>query len=165
MHGYGRYVLPDGKRYEGQYKDDQKHGFGIYIWPDGRLYKGFWQHGKQHGLAEYQTISKDEDGDASSKSSKLYSRYGLWQNGKRIRWLKIDRTAPIAAQLHAIEEQTVAEQHASIDDRKFFTFKSPPHFYESLAQAYVDANYHKQILNAAKKTGNREGANLDIRAH
>lgn len=45
MHGYGRYILPDGKRYEGQYKDDQKHGFGIYIWPDGRLYKGFWQHG------------------------------------------------------------------------------------------------------------------------
>lgn len=78
MHGYGRYILPDGKRYEGQYKDDQKHGFGIYIWPDGRLYKGFWQHGTQHGLAEYQTISKDEDGDASSKSSKLYSRYGLW---------------------------------------------------------------------------------------
>lgn len=46
MHGFGRYVLSDSKRYEGEYADDSKHGYGIYLWPDGRLYKGFWKNGK-----------------------------------------------------------------------------------------------------------------------
>lgn len=24
----------DGRRYEGEYKDDKKHGYGVFEWPD-----------------------------------------------------------------------------------------------------------------------------------
>ena len=34
MEGIGFYSWSDGRRYEGQYKDDKKHGFGIYTWAD-----------------------------------------------------------------------------------------------------------------------------------
>ena len=33
MHGFGRFVWPDGKTYEGCYEDDQKHGKGISLGP------------------------------------------------------------------------------------------------------------------------------------
>lgn len=32
----GVYTWADGRRYEGEYKDDKKHGFGIYTWADRR---------------------------------------------------------------------------------------------------------------------------------
>ena len=40
MHGQGVYSWADGRKYEGDYKDDKKHGYGIYTYPDGRTYKG-----------------------------------------------------------------------------------------------------------------------------
>jgi hypothetical protein len=40
MHGQGVYSWADGRKYEGDYKDDKKHGYGIYTYPDGRSYKG-----------------------------------------------------------------------------------------------------------------------------
>ena len=40
MHGQGVYSWADGRKYEGEYKDDKKHGYGIYTYPDGRSYKG-----------------------------------------------------------------------------------------------------------------------------
>ena len=36
MEGMGIYIWNDGRKYQGQYKDDKKHGFGIYTWADGR---------------------------------------------------------------------------------------------------------------------------------
>lgn len=27
----------DGRKYEGEYKDDKKHGYGEFKWPDGRV--------------------------------------------------------------------------------------------------------------------------------
>jgi hypothetical protein len=44
--GVGIYVWNDGRKYEGQYKDDKKHGFGVYTWADGRCYEGYWFKGK-----------------------------------------------------------------------------------------------------------------------
>jgi hypothetical protein len=29
-----------GRKYTGQYRQDQKHGFGVFEWGDGRKYKG-----------------------------------------------------------------------------------------------------------------------------
>ena len=40
MHGQGVYSWADGRKYEGDYKDDKKHGYGIQTYPDGRSYKG-----------------------------------------------------------------------------------------------------------------------------
>lgn len=46
MHGKGLLVWPDGKYYEGEFKEDLKHGFGIFFWEDKRCYKGEWKEGK-----------------------------------------------------------------------------------------------------------------------
>ena len=32
---------------------DKKHGYGIYKWPDGKIYDGFWKEGKQDGEAKF----------------------------------------------------------------------------------------------------------------
>ena len=74
MHGYGIYIYSDGIRYDGQYENDKKEGYGIYYWTDGRKYEGWWHNGKQHGLGTYT--------DQNKKSIK----FGLWENGKRIKW-------------------------------------------------------------------------------
>jgi hypothetical protein len=46
IHGLGKYQWPDGRTYEGEYKDDQKEGFGVYTWSDGKMYRGYWSEGK-----------------------------------------------------------------------------------------------------------------------
>ncbi len=46
MDGYGIYTWADGRCYQGMYKDDKKHGYGVYVWVDGREYNGWWYKGK-----------------------------------------------------------------------------------------------------------------------
>ena len=53
LHGRGVYTWPDGRKYEGEYKDDKKDGEGIYTWPDGKKYDGGWKDSKQHGEATF----------------------------------------------------------------------------------------------------------------
>lgn len=77
MEGVGCYLWNDGRRYEGEYKDDKKHGFGVYQWADGRVYYGYWCRGKQHGLGTYKTPESPES-----------LKYGLWEDGRRIRWFE-----------------------------------------------------------------------------
>jgi hypothetical protein len=77
MEGKGVFLWPDGRKYEGEYKNDKKHGIGTFYWPDGRVYKGEWADGKQHGKGEY-------------KSKKGSVREGLWENGVRTKWLNED---------------------------------------------------------------------------
>ena len=74
MHGTGIYIYADGVRYDGQYHMDKKEGYGIYYWTDGRKYEGWWYKGKQHGLGSY---SDREKGSV---------KYGLWEQGKRVKW-------------------------------------------------------------------------------
>jgi hypothetical protein len=31
------FTWSDGRKYEGEYKDDKKHGYGVFDWPDGRV--------------------------------------------------------------------------------------------------------------------------------
>lgn len=46
MHGFGVYTWKDGRKYEGEYKNDKKDGHGIYYWADGKKYDGMWNDGK-----------------------------------------------------------------------------------------------------------------------
>jgi hypothetical protein len=48
MHGKGKFTWPDGKFYEGEYKNDKKDGYGKYFW-EGKSYEGTWLNGKQNG--------------------------------------------------------------------------------------------------------------------
>ena len=61
-------------RYDGQYQKDKKEGYGVYHWVDGRRYEGWWHKGKQHGLGTYIDKTKEN------------VKYGLWENGKRVKW-------------------------------------------------------------------------------
>jgi hypothetical protein len=83
MEGMGIYIWNDGRKYEGQYKDDKKHGFGVYTWADKRCYEGYWYKGKQHGLGRY-LVPKDDK-----------TKNGLWEDGKRIEWFTEDQVSRI----------------------------------------------------------------------
>lgn len=47
---------------------------GTFRWPDGRSYDGEWKDGLQHGRGVYTSV----DGQ---------KREGIWERGKRQRWL------------------------------------------------------------------------------
>lgn len=40
MSGKGVFLWPDGRKYEGDYKNDVKEGYGRLEWPDGKIYEG-----------------------------------------------------------------------------------------------------------------------------
>ena len=71
MHGDAVFTWPDGKRYEGEYRDHKKHGKGKFTWPNGKMYDGDWKEGKQHGSGQYR-----ESKDAPVRS-------GTWINGRK----------------------------------------------------------------------------------
>lgn len=73
MQGMGNFTWEDGRMYLGEYRNDLKHGQGTFQWPDGRKYIGGWSEGKQHGRG---TFVKDGG-----------KREGIWELGKRIKWL------------------------------------------------------------------------------
>ncbi len=50
--GYGIYSLPDGLRYEGEWKDKMYHGQGTIINPDGTRYEGQFEAGMKNGLGK-----------------------------------------------------------------------------------------------------------------
>ena len=75
MHGFGQMTWPDGRQYEGEFYNDVKQGQGTFQWADGRIYSGQWFKGKQHGQG---VITSQQNGDP---------RMGLWQEGKRVKWL------------------------------------------------------------------------------
>ena len=72
--GYGIFIYADGVHYKGQFLLDKKEGFGIYTCKDGRKYEGWFHKDKQHGLG------KNDD------PNKCSLKFGLWENGKHVRW-------------------------------------------------------------------------------
>jgi len=59
VHGDGRmsWISPHGWFvYEGQYVMDIKHGTGKFTWPDGRIYDGDWREGKRWGKGDYTNL-------------------------------------------------------------------------------------------------------------
>ena len=43
--GLGTHLSPDGKKYEGEWKDDKKHGQETETYPDGSKYVGEFKNG------------------------------------------------------------------------------------------------------------------------
>ena len=48
--GLGRFVFPDGAKYEGQWLMDLPHGQGTFHWANGDSYQGAFSYGKRDGL-------------------------------------------------------------------------------------------------------------------
>ncbi len=48
----GTYTYPDGSRYEGEMKDDQRNGKGIWTRPDGMKFEGEWKDNKPDGYGK-----------------------------------------------------------------------------------------------------------------
>lgn len=75
MNGFGEFYWKNGKKYIGGYVKDKKEGFGFYVWEEPKkIFMGFWKGGKQHGVGKFLDEEK--------------TKYGLWKNGKRIKWLE-----------------------------------------------------------------------------
>lgn len=51
MDGKGVFKWPDGRVYDGEYKNDKKDGYGILITPKFE-YRGYWKNGKMDGEGE-----------------------------------------------------------------------------------------------------------------
>ena len=68
--GKGTFILSNGAKYVGEWKDGKIHGEGTMEWPDGGWYEGQWKNGKRHGKG---TMRFSND-----------TKYvGLWENDKR----------------------------------------------------------------------------------
>ena len=74
MHGEGTLTWKDGKKYEGEFLNDQREGHGTFSWTDDRKYVGEWKNGMQHGKGIYVTAEN--------------TKHGIWEYGKKIQWLK-----------------------------------------------------------------------------
>ena len=75
MNGKGKFEWPDGRIYDGEYKNDKKEGHGVFTWPDGRQYDGNWKNGRQDG-----------EGKFYNPKNKQWKK-GIWKEGKRIKWI------------------------------------------------------------------------------
>ena len=55
LSGEGIMIYPDGRRYEGNFKENEHNGFGIMEYPSGDVYgegskyAGQWKKNKRHG--------------------------------------------------------------------------------------------------------------------
>ena len=77
-------------KYKGNYSNGLFHGEGKFQAPDGRLYEGEWRNGKPHGRGTMLFLRQNEYGDSSrmniGKYGSLYRpvKYtGDWEDGKR----------------------------------------------------------------------------------
>ena len=73
MNGKGVFTWADGRRYEGEFKDDKREGYGEHFWPDGTKYKGNWVNGFQEGK-----------GSCYKLETKNWIE-GTWKKGKRLK--------------------------------------------------------------------------------
>jgi len=47
MHGFGTYSWPDGRVYEGNWRNNNTHGKGKFINSEGEIKLGLWDNGKR----------------------------------------------------------------------------------------------------------------------
>ena len=78
--GVGVLNFKGGNEYAGEFLNDKREGYGFYQWADNRRFKGWWHENKQHGLGVY----------FSPESTS--AKFGIWQMGKRIKWLNEQET-------------------------------------------------------------------------
>ena len=53
LHGRATFTGTNGDRYEGDWRDNKKHGRGTYTWSRGDRYEGDWRDNKKHGRGTY----------------------------------------------------------------------------------------------------------------
>ena len=49
MEGAGVQEWSDGRKYKGDWLNNQTHGYGIFTWSDGTVYEGQYVDGKKEG--------------------------------------------------------------------------------------------------------------------
>jgi len=94
--GRGRQEFPDGRVYDGEWKDGKFHGYGKMIWPDGFVYQGEWKDNMRHGRGEmthfpsgYQYVGSWQNdkrhgrGDEINNGKHGRNYFGEWKEGKR----------------------------------------------------------------------------------
>ncbi|EAY25270.1 putative phosphatidylinositol-4-phosphate 5-kinase [Microscilla marina ATCC 23134] len=94
--GQGVGLYSNGKRYEGNWKDNLHHGYGILYWPDGEYYDGDFQSGQRNGKGSYHWPSGDKfvgewkndkrngPGIFYKKNGKIVAK-GIWKDNKFIK--------------------------------------------------------------------------------
>lgn len=95
MNGFGLYEWIEGRKYLGFYVNDQKQGYGKYLWNSTRQFQGWWYRNRQHGVGKY---VESESKYIMYLVDKV--KYGLWEEGKRIKWFT-------AGEVQAINEGTL----------------------------------------------------------
>lgn len=80
----GTFTFPDGKKYDGEWKDGRPHGFGTMHNPRfGLTYEGQWKNGKRHGTGTLTGISGFWKGEWENDLQKdtewfYFPGYGEW---------------------------------------------------------------------------------------
>ena len=121
----------DGRLYVGLFKRDKKHGYGVFYWPDGRKYKGGWLDNKQHGFGTQIP--------ASGKGG----RFGVWNAGKRLRWLDDDEKQEF--ENGDLSELLKSPEFSCLGDEAYCKDYPPEDFVKELKAAGVEAKYIDKI--------------------
>ena len=80
--GQETYVLDNGDKYEGDWKNGEPHGQGTFIWANGDKYIGVWKDGDMHGQGTF-TIP---DG---------IKYVGVWKNAEPWNGIRYDKNGNI----------------------------------------------------------------------
>jgi uncharacterized protein YgiM (DUF1202 family) len=90
VNGHGTFVLSDGRKYVGEFRESVRTGRGLMTYPDGTKYVGDWQNDKPHGKGTLILIDNFEyngefangvrhgQGTLVTGDGKIY--VGQWQN-------------------------------------------------------------------------------------
>jgi len=92
-HGFGKTVLPNGDKYEGNYAFGKRHGEGTYIFVCGAKYKGNYVRGKKEGFGKFYNIDGSYYEGHWSKNEKNGNGIYVYPNGDKYSgdWLKNKR--------------------------------------------------------------------------
>lgn len=94
--GQGVGLYSNGKRYEGNWKDNLPDGQGALYWSDGEYYEGDFERGQRHGQGTYHWTSGDKFvgewkndkrngmGIFYKKSGKIVAK-GIWKDNKFVK--------------------------------------------------------------------------------
>ena len=76
----GTFIYPNGKKYEGGWKNGQRHGHGIFSYQNGDKYEGGWKNGQRHGHGKithpdgYEFEGEFKDGLENGQGTASYPR-------------------------------------------------------------------------------------------
>lgn len=81
-------MWPDGKMYEGEFKNDECHGKGTLYYPDGKRFEGDWKEGKKHGSGHYHWPNGQRFNVFYQDGVKKGEGYFEQDGGQTLDWLK-----------------------------------------------------------------------------